>query len=162
MDSQAFTAFHVAISLFAIASGFVAWVGIARSKLQDRLMAAFLITTAATSITGYFFARDEILPSHVVGAIALIVLAVTAAARYVYVLRGRWRAVFAAGVVASLWFNVFVLIVQAFLKVPFLHSLAPKGSEPPFAIAQLVVLVLFVVFGVRAVRRFRPAFPAGS
>lgn len=156
MDSQAFTAFHVAISVFAIVSGFVAWIGIARSKSQDKLIAAFLLTSVATSVTGYFFDRDKILPAHVVGVIALVVLAVTIAAKYKFKLRGRWRAVFAAGVVLSLWFNVFVLIVQAFLKVPFLHVLAPKGSEAPFAITQLIVLTLFVVFGVKAVRRFHP------
>src|SRR4249919_2519022 len=101
MDSQAFTAFHVAISLFAIFSGFAAWIGIYKSRQQDTLVAAFLLTTAATSITGFFFERDKVLPSHVVGVVALIVLAVTIAARYAFKLRGRWRTVFVAGAVLS-------------------------------------------------------------
>ena len=57
--------------------------------------------------------------------------------------------------VVALYFNVFVLVVQSFLKVPALNALAPNGSEPPFAIAQGIVLVAFVALGTLAVRRFR-------
>jgi hypothetical protein len=57
--------------------------------------------------------------------------------------------------VMSLYLNVFVLIVQTFQKVPALRELAPTQSEPPFAISQLIVLVMFVVLGYRAVVSFR-------
>ena len=56
----------------------------------------------------------------------------------------------------ALYFNVFVLVIQSFLKVGPLHALAPSvpPSEPPFAVVQGVVLVLFVIATVAAVRRF--------
>jgi hypothetical protein len=43
------------------------------------------------------------------------------------------------------------------LQVPALHALAPQDKEPPFVLAQGLVLVLFVIAGILAVRRFRPA-----
>ena len=63
----------------------------------------------------------------------------------------------AVGAVVSLYLNCFVLVVQAFLKVPALHELAPEGNEPAFVLTQGLVLVLFVIAGFLAVRRFRPA-----
>lgn len=162
MGSPTFTTFHVAVSLFAIVSGFVVWVGLTQSRRQNAWVAAFSLTSAATYLTGYFFHREAIQPSHVVGAIALVVLAVTTVARYLFDLRGRWRVIFSGGMVLSLWFNVFVLVVQAFLKIPALHAFAPKGSEPPFAVVQIFVFALFVIYGVRAVRRFQPAPPKAT
>jgi hypothetical protein len=149
--------FHVVISLIAIASGLIVSYGLLTSNRMRGATLLFLVTTIATSATGFFFHRDQILPSHVVGGISLVVLAATAAALYVYDLHGSWRTIYVVGAVTSLYFNVFVLVVQLFLKVPSLHVLAPKGSEPPFAIAQGLVLVLFVVLGTFAVKRFRPS-----
>jgi hypothetical protein len=156
MDSQAFTLFHVAISLAAIGSGFIVIYGLFTSKRMPGITALFLATTALTSITGYFFHREHILPSHIVGAIALVVLVITVLALYSFRLRRAWRLVYVIGAVLSLYFNVFVLLAQAFLKVPSLHVLAPKGSEPPFAVAQGLVLLVFVVIGFTAARRFHP------
>jgi len=156
MDSQTFTLFHVAISLIAIACGLVVAYGLLTANRMRAMTSLFLITTIATSVTGFFFHRDQITPAQIVGGISLVLLAVTCAALYVYDLRRFWRAVYTMGAVTSLYLNVFVLVVQMFLKIPSLHELAPKGSEPPFAIAQGVVLVLFVVLGILAVRRFRP------
>jgi Ca2+/Na+ antiporter len=116
-----------------------------------------LITTGATSATGFLFHRDHLLPSHIVGVLALVVLAVTCLALYRFHLRGIWRIVYAAGAVISLWFNVFVLIAQAFLKIAPLHELAPSGSEPPFAISQGLVFILFIALGILASKRFQPA-----
>jgi hypothetical protein len=149
--------FHVVISLIAIASGLIVSYGLLTSNRMRGATLLFLVTTIATSATGFFFHRDQILPSHVVGGISLVVLAATAAALYVYDLHGSWRTIYVVGAVTSLYFNVFVLVVQLFLKVPSLHALAPKGSEPPFAIAQGLALVLFVVLGTFAVKRFRPS-----
>jgi hypothetical protein len=157
MDSPAFVLFHVAISLIAIGSGFIIVYGLLTAKRMPGLTALFLLTTAATSITGYFFHRDHILPSQIVGAIALVVLVVTLLALYSFHLRGAWRATYVVGAVLSLYFNVFVLVAQAFQKIPSLHALAPKGSEPPFAVAQGLVLLVFIVIGILATRRFRPA-----
>ena len=156
MDSQAFTLFHVILSLAGIGFGFIVVYALVTAKLWGSVTMLFLATTALTSLTGFFFHRDHILPSHIVGAISLLVLAVTALALYSFRLRGMWRVVFVVGATVSLYFNVFVLVAQAFLKIPSLHALAPNGSEPPFAIAQAVVLLAFVVIGVTAARRFRP------
>jgi hypothetical protein len=57
--------------------------------------------------------------------------------------------------VVALDFNCFVLVVQSFEKVPALKALAPTQAEPPFAIAQLLVLALFVYAETQAARRFR-------
>ena len=156
MDSQSFTLFHVVISLVAIASGLVVMYGLLTANRMRAMTALFLVTTIATSATGYFFHRDHILPSHVVGAISLVLLAAACVALYGAHLRGRWRPVYVVSAVVALYLNVFVLVVQLFLKVPSLHVLAPKGSEPPFVVVQGLVLLAFVVLAALAVRRFRP------
>ena len=104
--------------------------------------------------TGYFFPRDHILPSHIVGGISLVLLAIAIYARYSRHLAGGWRRTYVISSVIALYLNVFVLVVQLFEKVPALHALAPKGSEPPFAIVQAVVLASFVVLTIRAVKKF--------
>lgn len=154
MDSQTFTLFHVVISLIAIVSGLIVLYGLLTANRMAGITLLFLITTIATSVTGFFFHRDHILPSHIVGVISLFVLGLTAFALYSGHLRGFWRPVYVIGAVVSLYLNVFVLVVQSFLKVPALHALAPNGSEPPFVIAQGIVLLAFVVLGFLAVRRF--------
>ena len=156
MDSQAFTLFHVVLSLAGISFGFIAVYGLLTANLWSSITTLFLATTALTSFTGFFFHRDHILPSHIVGAVSLLVLAVTALALYAFRPRGKWRVVFVVGATVSLYFNVFVLVAQAFLKIPSLHALAPGGSEPPFAVAQAVVLLAFIAIGVTGARRFRP------
>jgi len=157
MDSQAFTLFHVALSLIAIVSGLVVHYGLLTATRMNSPTLLFLATSIATSATGFFFHREQILPSHIVGAIALAVLLVTTVALYVYHLRGPWRAAYVVGAVVSLYLNMFVLVAQAFLKIPSLHQLAPKGSEPTFVLAQGALLVLFIVIGTLAFKRFRPS-----
>jgi hypothetical protein len=160
MDSQALTLFHVAISLIAIASGLLVVYGFLASSRMPRTTQVFLVTTFLTSLTGFiFFSREHVLPSHVTGIIALIVLVPTCFALYMRKLAGGWRRIYVIGAVISLYLNVFVLVVQLFLKVPGLHALAPNAPdtpEPPFKIAQGIVLVLFVAAGYFAVKRFRP------
>ena len=157
MDSQAFTQFHVVLSLVGILSGLIVLYGLLTANRMPRMTLLFLVTTVLTSVTGFFFHRDHIMPSHIVGIISLVFLGVTMLALYAYHLRGFWRAVYVIGAVISLYLTVFVLVVQAFQKVPALHAFAPNGNEPPFAIAQGCVLLVFIVFGVLAVKRFRPA-----
>jgi hypothetical protein len=156
MSITAFTRLHVAISLIAIASGLVVLIGMLTSSGLPGWTALFLATTVLTSVTGFFFHTDKILPSQVVGALSLGLLAAAIAALYGFGLGGGWRWIYVTTAVASLYLNVFVLVVQSFLKVPALHALAPKGNEPPFAIAQGAVLLLFVVLGFLAVRHFHP------
>ena len=156
MDSQALVFSHTAISLIAILAGLIVLYGLLTVNRMPAMTLFFLVTTIATSVTGFFFHREQLLPSHIVGILSLVVLAVTVLALYTYRLRGIWRAVYVIGAVISLYLNVFVLVVQSFLKVPALHQLAPQGNEPPFAIAQGVVLLLFIVLGFLAFKRFRP------
>lgn len=150
-----FTLIHVLISLVGILSGLIVLNGMLKSQRLDGWTALFLATTVVTSATGFGFPFDHLLPSHKVGILSLVVLALAIYARYAAHLAGGWRKTYVISSVLALYLNVFVLVVQLFLKVPALHSLAPTQAEPPFAIAQLIVLVLFIVLGVRAVRRFR-------
>ena len=125
-------------------------------------MTTSTLGTVATSVTGFGFRRDHIFPGHVLGALSLVLLAVAIVALYRFRLAGSWRWIYVATAVASLYFNVFVLIAQLFLKVAPLHALAPTGTEPPFAAAQGAVLIAFLALGVLASRRFHPMAAAAA
>ena len=154
MTTSTYTLVHVLLSLVGIASGLVVVFGLLTGKRLDGWTALFLATTVATSLTGFGFPFDHLLPSHKVGIISLVLLAFAILARYAFHLRGVWRRIYVTTAVAALYLNVFVGVVQAFLKVPALHALAPKQTEPPFLVTQLVVLVLFIVIGIMAAKRF--------
>lgn len=156
MSVETFTLVHVVLSLIGILAGFIVVFAMFGSTLPGGWTGLFLATTILTSVTGYFFPRDHILPSHIVGAISLVLLALAVFALSSKRLAGSWRWIFVVTVVASLYLNVFVAVFQAFLKVPAIRALAPTQAEPPFLVAQVAVLVLFIAFGVFAVRRFRP------
>jgi hypothetical protein len=162
MSTSTFTLVHVILSLIGIFTGLVVLFAMFGSKTASGWTALFLATTVLTSVTGFFFPRDQLLPSHIVGIISLVVLAVAIFAFYVRHLAGPWRWIYVAGAVLALYLNVFVGVVQAFQKAAFLKALAPTQSEPPFIIAQLVVFVLFVVLGIAAVRAFHPRTKAGG
>lgn len=151
------TLVHVLISLAGIVSGFVVLLGLLAGKRLDGWTAFFLTSTVLTSVTGYFFPVHKLMPSHIVGAISLVVLALAVFARYARHLLGPWRSTYVVSAILALYLNVFVLVVQLFLKVPALKALAPTQSEPPFAITQGLVLLLFVVMGITAVKSFRIA-----
>ena len=148
---------HVIISLVAIAAGLVVVFGMLGNKRLPGWTALFLLTTILTSATGFMFPFDKLLPSHITGIISLVVLAIALLALYVFRLSGGWRWIYVVAALAALYLNVFVAVVQSFLKVSFLTPLAPTQSEPPFLIAQLVALAIFAVLGFLAVRRFHPA-----
>ena len=149
-----FTLVHVLLSLVGIATGFVVVFGLITAKRLDRWTALFFATTVATSLTGFLFPFHKFLPSHVIGIISLITLVIALVARYIRHLTGAWRWIYAVNVVISLYLNVFVLIAQLFQKIPALKAVAPTQSEPPFLITQLVVMALFIVLGIVAVKRF--------
>ena len=157
MSIGTFTQVHVIISLIGIVTGLVVLRGMLAARRCEAWTAIFLVTTVLTSVTGYFFPVDHVLPSHVVGAISLVVLAIALAALYLRRLQGSWRGLYVGAAVLALYLNVFVLVVQSFEKLAFLNRLAPTQSEAPFVIAQLIVLAIFIVLGVRAVKRFHPA-----
>ncbi len=152
-----FTQIHVLISLIGIVAGFVALFGLLRGRLYRTWTAIFLATTVLTSVTGFGFPIRKIGPPHIVGGLSLIALVIAIAALYLFALRGGWRRTYVITAVISLYFNVFVLVAQAFDKVASLKALAPTQSEPPFAVAQGVVLVLFVALGWMASTRFTNA-----
>jgi hypothetical protein len=159
MSLETFTLVHVLISLVAIASGLVVVFGLLAGKGLDRWTALFLVTTVLTSVTGFMFPFEKVTPGIKLGIISIVVLAVTIAARYVLHMTGAWRAIYAVGATLALYLNFFVLVVQSFEKIPALHTLAPTGSEPPFLVAQLVVLAAFIALGTLATLRFRRAGP---
>src|SRR5258705_7511200 len=151
----ALTVIHVVISLIGIVSGLVVTYGLLRLQRRDGWTALFLVTTVATSATGFLFPFHKLLPSHILGAISLVLLAFAIAGRYKFQLAGAWRRIYSVTAVLSLWLNVFVLIAQLFMKVPALHPLAPTGSEPPFLISQTVVIGIFVPLAVLSAKNFR-------
>jgi len=156
-----YTLIHVVISLIGIGSGLVVLYGLLFSKRLDGWTMVFLSTTMATNITGFFFPFHGLKPSYIVGAISTVILILAYLARYRHNLAGAWRATYVVTAVIGLYLNVFVLIVQAFLKVPALHALAPTQTEPPFKMAQLAMFVLFIVMGAVSVKKFHvPEIPA--
>jgi hypothetical protein len=155
MSLQTYTLIHVLISLAGIGSGFVVMYGLLAGKRLDRWTAVFLTSTVLTSMTGFGFPFDHLLPSHKVGIMSLVVLAIAIVARYALHLAGAWRRTYVVCAALALYLNVLVLVVQAFEKVPALKALAPTQKEPPFVVAQLVVLALFVALTIFAVKRFR-------
>ena len=147
---------HTLISLVGIATGFVVLYDMWGNRRADRWTAWFLVTTILTSASGFLLPAVKFMPSHAVAILSLVILAACCYARYVKRMAGAWRLGYVLTAVAALYFNVFVLVAQLFLKVPALHALAPQGNEPPFGIAQGVVFLAFIVLTVLAVRRFHP------
>ena len=155
MTTATYTLIHVLISLVGIVSGLVVVFGLLRGKRLDGWTALFLATTVATSVTGFGFPFDHLLPSHKVGILSLVLLAIAILARYAFHLAGSWRVVYVISAVVALYLNVFVGVVQAFEKVQALKALAPTQKEPPFLVAQLVVLVIFIALTILAAIKFR-------
>ncbi len=156
MSFVTFTILHVVISLIGIATGIAVLLGMLNGKRLDGATAVFLATTVLTSVTGFMFPFSQLLPSHIVGAISLVVLVVALIALYGQHLSGAWRWIYIVMATIALYLNVFVGVVQAFQKVSFLRPLAPTQAEPPFVIAQVAALVLFAVLGFLAVKNFHP------
>ena len=157
LSTESFTLVHVVLSLIGILAGLAVLFGMIAGHRLAVLTALFLATTVATSATGFLLPTAPFGPSHIVGLISLAALAVALLALYGRGLAGSWRAVYVVTAVLALYLNVFVGVVQAFRKLPAFQALAPTQSEPPFLVAQLGVLILFVVLGFLAVRRFHPA-----
>ena len=151
MILSAFTLLHVLISLVAIGTGLIVLYGMLTGHRFDGWTGVFLSTTVLTSVTGFMFPIHKFTPGLGVGILSMVLLAIAIAARY----RLDWPKTYVVTSILSLYFNVFVLIVQLFQKVPALKELAPTQSEPPFAITQLSVLVLFLACIVMAVMRTR-------
>ncbi len=155
MSLETYTRMHVVISLIGIGSGLVVVFGMLKGRLLHGWNGLFLLTTVLTSVTGFGFPFEHLLPSHKVGIISLVVLAIAIVARYGKNLAGSWRRTYIITAVIALYLNCFVLVVQGFMKVPALHAMAPTQQEPPFLAAQLVLLAIFIGLGAGAVKKFR-------
>jgi len=155
MSLPVFTFVHVLISLIGIVTGLVVVYGLLSGKTLYGWTGVFLTTTVLTDVTGFGFPFEHLLPSHKVGIISLAILAVTIVALYGRHLSSAWSRIYAVGATLGLYLNVFVLVVQGFLKVPALKALAPTQTEPPFLIAQLIVLAIFLTVAVRVGIKFR-------
>jgi len=164
LSTQTYTLVHVVISLIGIASGLIVLFGLLAGKRLNGLTALFLVSTVLTSVTGFGFPFHQLLPSHKVGIISLVVLPVAVLARYSFHLAGAWRWIYVVSAAIALYLNVFVLVVQSFEKLSALKALAPTQHEPPFLVAQLVVLLIFIVLTAVAVKRFhdQPVRAAGA
>jgi hypothetical protein len=156
MSADTFTQVHVILSLVGIVSGLFVVFGMLSAKKQDGSAALFLATTVLTSVTGFFFPVSGFMPAHAIGPLSLVFVAAAILAFYAYHLAGSCRWIYVVGAAVALYLNVFVGIVQAFQKVSFLEPLAPTQSEPPFLVAQIVVMAIFIALGILAVRKFHP------
>jgi hypothetical protein len=161
MSLSTFVTVHVIISLIGIVAGIIAMFGMLGSNRASGMTAIFLLFTILTSATGFLIpplVTEKLLPSQIIGALSLVLLAIACIALYAMKLAGAWRWIYALTALLALYFNVFVLVIQSFLKIPVLTALAPGNppSGPVFAVVQGVVLVFFVIMIIGAIRRFRP------
>ncbi len=155
-----FTWFHTIISLVMLVAGFAVMLGMFRSEGRRGWTALFLLTGVLTSATGFGFPFDKLLPSHYTGILSLVVLAIALLARYAFHLIGSWRWIFVVAAMIAFYLDAFVLVTQLFLKVPAIHALAPLAPDvpqPPFAIAQGVVLLVFAFWTYKAIKGYHPA-----
>jgi hypothetical protein len=150
----AFTVFHVLISLAAIGAGFAFVYGLLTSQRLDGWTSVFLSATVATSITGFMFPFHKVTPGHILGLLSLVALAIAIFARRRFLGWGALRKTYVISSMVALYFNVFVLVVQLFEKVPALQALAPTQSEPPFQAAQIALLLILVVLTIFATSKF--------
>jgi hypothetical protein len=151
-----YTIIHTLISLVAIFTGFVVLLGLFAGKRLDGWTKWFLTTALVTTVTGFFFPFHGFTPAIGLGIISLPFLALTIFARNRKSLAGAWRWIYVVGAVICLYFNLFVLVVQSFEKIPALHALAPTQTESPFKLTQLVVLTISALLCIVALIRFRP------
>jgi hypothetical protein len=157
IPSQLFLQIHVLLSLVGIVVGLIVLYGLLTGKALGGWTALFLATTILTSVTGYPIPPFGFDPPRAVGTISLVLLAIAVGAFYLFHLAGVWRWIYVVTAVMALYLNVFVGVVQSFQKVPALKEAAPTQSEPPFIVAQLLVLAAFVAMGFVALRKFHPA-----
>ena len=156
MSTSTFTTVHVVLSLIGIAAGLVVLLGMLTARKSDVWVGLFLLTTILTTLTGFLFPITKFTPALGVGLISLVVLAATVLGYYFYHLEGQWRLIYVVCAIVALYFNVFVAVVQAFDKFAFLKALAPTQTSPLFIVTHVIVLAIFVVLGLQAVKKFQP------
>jgi hypothetical protein len=157
IPTHLFLQIHVALSLIALVAGLIVLYGLLKGRAFGGWTALFLLTTILTSVTGFPLPPFGFDPPRAVGILSLVLLVVAVAGYYLFHLAGAWRWIYVVTAMAALYLDAFVGVIQAFLKIPTLHELAPTQSEPPFVVAQVAVLAFFVILGFLAARKFRPA-----
>jgi len=153
MSVATFTLLHVLISVVGVVAGAAALGEMIAGRRLGVWNTVFLIATAATSITGFFFHSASFGPPHVIGVISIVVLSIALFAFKVRDLAGIWRPIYAVAATVALYLNAFVGVIQAFQKLSALKELAPTQTEPPFLLAQSLLLIAFAVFGFVAAKR---------
>jgi hypothetical protein len=156
LPTPLFLQIHVGLSLIGIVAGLIVLYGLLAGRALGGWTALFLLTTILTSVTGFPLAPFGLDPPRMVGILSLILLAIAVVAYYAFHLAGAWRWVYVVTAMVALYLNCFVAVIQSFAKLPSLHALAPTQSEPPFLIAQIALLILFIVLGFLSVRKFHP------
>jgi hypothetical protein len=154
----AFTWFHTILRLAALVAGACVMSMLIKNRRPDLWTAVFLVTMIATDVTGFGFPFTKLLPSHYTGILSLVLLVLALLAHYVFHFAGAWRWIYAVTMGIAVYLNFFVFVTQLFLKVPALHALAPNAPdnpEPPFAIVQGGLLVIFIWLIWKAARNFR-------
>jgi hypothetical protein len=151
---------HTLLSIAALIAGVRVMMMLTKNRRPDHWTLAFLVTAIATNVTAFGFPFSKLLPSHIIAVISLVFLALALLAQYVFHFAGVWRWIYAVSMGLAVYFNFFVLIAQLFAKVPALNALAPTQGEPPFALAQLVLLAIFLWLIWQSVRNFRGAAAA--
>lgn len=161
LSLHAFTALHVIITIVELLAGVVLVLQMVAGK-RSGLNGVFLATGALTTLTGFLFPYHGITPGIILGFLSLPFLLLAAVSWYTGRLRGAWRVIYILSALIVLYFDAFVAIAQSFMKIPALHALEPTGKEPPFAVAQGLLLLVFLVIGFLALKHFRPATAAGT
>ncbi len=150
---------HVALCFIGLLAGALVLIALCGGRREPTWDAVLLLSTALISLTGFALPSPPGTPTpdpaRIVGVVELVIVVIAALAIYVGHLARAWRGIYIASIVVAVYFNAFVAVAQAFLKIGFLHAFAPTGKEPPFLIAQLVTVALFVVIGVMAFKRYR-------
>jgi len=159
LSLHAVTILHVIISLVAIVSGLIVLFGLFKSQSMPGMTAIFLLTTILTNATGFMFPFEKLLPSHIIAILSLVLLAIACFALYGQKLAGAWRSIYVITAITSLYLNVFVLVIQSFLKIPPLHEIAPGNppAGPAFAVVQGIALLFFIGMIIQVWRRYKPA-----
>ena len=160
LSLDTFTFLHVVLSLIGVMTGLILVALMLSNAPIAGWNAFFLISTVLTSVTGFFLPSDAFGLAHILGLVSLIALAIALFAVYGRRLSGAWRPIYVGGVVLALYLNVFVAIAQSFQKFAYLHQFAPTGSEPALAVTQTCVLILFLILGIAALRRYHPPLRA--
>jgi hypothetical protein len=156
MSLHAFTVLHVVICIIELFAGVVVVLELLAGR-RSRLTGLFLITAALTTLTGFLFPFHGMTPGIVLGFISLPFMLLAAVALYSGKVRGVWRPAYVLSTLILLYLDAFVGVVQSFMKIAALHALAPTGKEAPFVIVQGIVLLVFIVAGFLALKRFHPA-----